>query len=97
MILYGGRGTGGCGQYFLFTVWNTAAKQYIFSLHLTHGTQGLKGLNLVRCGTRNIFGFNDQILPQEGRPIFVSIARYKACIFRSMMLWQQLNTSVLSQ
>ena len=34
---------------------------YLFvSLPLTHGAQGLKRLNLVRCGTRNMSGLSDQ-------------------------------------
>ena len=40
----------------------------------------------MRCGTRNMFMLNDEILPQGVRPTYLSIVRYKACIFRSMML-----------
>ena len=43
----------------------------------------LKVLNLVRCGTRNMFPVTDDILPQGGRPTFISIVRYKAYIFGS--------------
>ena len=57
-----------------------------FLLPLTHGAQDLKELNLVRYGTRNMFWLSDDILSQGGWPTFISIARYKACIFRSMML-----------
>ena len=43
-------------------------------------------LNLVRCGTCNMFRFSDGIPPQGGRPTFTSIARNKAYISGSTML-----------
>ena len=32
----------------------------------------------MRCGTSNLFGFFDEIPPQEGQPTSISIARNKA-------------------
>ena len=45
-----------------------------FLLPLTQGTQGLKGLNLVRRGTCSMFWLSDEILPEGVRPTFISIA-----------------------
>ena len=41
-----------------------------FQLPLIHGD---KELNLLRCGTHNMFGFVGNILRQEGLPTFISI------------------------
>ena len=38
----------------------------VYALATTHGRQGLKGLNLVRCGIRNMFGLVGDIPPQRG-------------------------------
>ena len=40
------------------------------------GTRNLFGneLNLVRCGTRKLFGLVGEILPQGGQATFISIA-----------------------
>ena len=46
--------------------------RYFFLLPLT-----LKELNLVSCGTSNMFGLVGDILPQLGQPIFTSIAENK--------------------
>ena len=56
-----------------------------YFLPLPYGAQSRKGLILVRCGTRNMFGLSDDILPQGGRPTFISIAQHKACIFGSII------------
>ena len=47
----------------------------------------IKGLNLARCGTRNMFEISYDILPQGGRPTFISIVRYKVYIIVSECLW----------
>ena len=60
-------------------------EMYVFLLPVTHGAQGIE-LNLVRCGTRNMFGLSDDILPQGRRLTFISIARYKVYIFGSLIL-----------
>ena len=41
-------------------------------LPLTHGAQGLKGLNHVRCGTSSLFRLSDDILPRRGWPTIIS-------------------------
>ena len=56
-------------------------EQLFTIIPLNHGNQSLKGLNLVRCWKRNMFGLRDDILPLGGQPIFISIARYKAYIW----------------
>ena len=44
----------------------------------TDDAPNLLGLNLVRCGTRNIFRLSDNISPQGGRPTFILFAQYEA-------------------
>ena len=60
-----------------------ASRNTDFLLPLTTGAQCLKGLNLVRCGTRNMFGLSDDILPQGERPTFIAIAVNEAYIIGS--------------
>ena len=45
----------------------------------------------------DMFGLSDDILPQEERPTFISIARYEAYSFGPTMFRQQLGTSVFLQ
>ena len=70
----------------IYEIWARQWDGSFFLLLLTDGADGLKGLNLARCGTRNMLELSDNILSQEGRPNFISIVRYKAWIFGSMML-----------
>ena len=70
---------------FIFFFWNLRRvwissrlpwhNRYIFLIPLTDGgqRQSLEGLNLARCGNRNMFGLRDGIPPQGGRPTFASI------------------------
>ena len=57
-----------------------------YLLPITHGAEGLMGLNLVKCGTRIMFGVSDDISPQGERPTFISIVRNKAYNIGSTML-----------
>ena len=49
------------------TTYNMVVKNLFFFtfflLPLTHGAKGLEGLNIVRCGTCNVFGLSDEIQP----------------------------------
>ena len=48
-----------------------------FSLPLTHGSQGLKGLNIVRCGTCNIMGLVKRFLLKEDDPFYIDRSIHK--------------------
>ena len=71
--------------YISFCLWWIYHLNNFLLLPLTHCAQGLKGLHLLRSENRNKFGLSDNILPQEGRPTFTSITRYKAYILGSTM------------
>ena len=63
----------------------------IYWVYSSHGGQGLKGLNFVRCGTSNMFGLSADILPQGGRYIYLYIFIYRY-IFISTSIYLFIDT-----